>query len=340
MMIDWVTIRVPYEKLSDHARAVCLTIGDRITRYCPQTGDERWTSAAWDSIRSDSHQIALKAGGAELWIQGSPARVIGRGDAVFGAGASAALDLRGCADHMIRWVAAHLGTDLPGPEAWILSRIDVTENLALSSLAEVRQALSILRECEGGRYRVSQQAGDTVYWSHRSKHRAGKAYAKGPHLTYMMKKPDYTGCDYTAQEIADANRLLRLELKLGRAWFERHDWLTLKPEELKAEWSSYFERMIGDADMTGEDELKERVFQVAKTEGQAKAALGLWALIQSRGWEAARELQSRPTWYRNLKILRAAGLGDADLAKGQVVPIRKRIIEAQAVTSWAQLHAA
>ncbi|HAM76554.1 MAG TPA: hypothetical protein DCQ09_13185 [Alcanivorax sp.] len=156
----------------------------------------------------------------------------------------------------------------------------------------------------------------------------------------MMKKPDYTGCDYTAQEIADANRLLRLELKLGRAWFERHDWLTLKPEELKAEWSSYFERMIGDADMTGEDELKERVFQVAKTEGQAKAALGLWALIQSRGWEAARELQSRPTWYRNLKILRAAGLGDADLAKGQVVPIRKRIIEAQAVTSWAQLHAA
>ena len=43
---------------------------------------------------------------------------------------------------------------------------------------------------------------------------------------------------------------------------------------------------------------------------------------------------------RNLKILRAAGLGDADLAKGKVVPIRRRVIEAQAVTSWAQLHAA
>ena len=42
----------------------------------------------------------------------------------------------------------------------------------------------------------------------------------------------------------------------------------------------------------------------------------------------------------SLKILRDAGLGDADLAKGKVVPIRRRVIEACAVTSWAQLHAA
>ena len=340
MMIDWLTIRVPYESLSEASRAKVLAMGDRITRYCPQTGEERWTSTAWDSIRSDSHQISVRAGALEFWIQGSPARVIGDGDAVFGAGPSAALDLRGCADHMIRWVAAALGTHLPGPEAWICSRVDVTENLALASLDEVIQALSILRDCEGGRYRVSQQKGDTVYWSHGSTIRSGKAYAKGPHLKYLMKKPDYTGCPYTAQDIANADRLLRLELKLAREWFRRNDWLLIKPKDLKAEWKSYFDRMIGDAEMATEDELNERVYQVAPTEGQARAALGCWALIQSRGWDGARSLNSRTTWYRNLKILRDAGLGDADLAKGRVVPIRRRVIEAQAVTSWAQLHAA
>ncbi|MCQ6263081.1 hypothetical protein MLD55_14160 [Alcanivorax sp. MM125-6] len=340
MMIDWLTIRVPYEALSDAALAVVLTIGDRITRYCPKTGEQRWTSTAWDSIRSDSHQITCRAGGTEFWLQGSPARVIGDGDAVFGAGASAALDLKGCADHMIRFIGGHLGIQLPGPDAWICSRVDVTENLAMGSLAEVRQALTVLRDCEGGRYRVSAKSGDSVYWSPKSKLRKAKAYAKGPHLVHLMKQRGHTGRQYTADEITHADRLLRLELTLGREWFRRHDWLHVTPDDLTAEWNSYFDRMIGDAEMCGEDDVKDRVFQVAPTDGQARAALGLWALIQARGWEAARELNSPRTWYRNLKILRAAGLGDADLSKGQVVSIRRRVIEAQAVNSWAALRAA
>ena len=78
----------------------------------------------------------------------------------------------------------------------------------------------------------------------------------------------------------------------------------------------------------------------AETEGRARAAYALWLLIQSEGWERARSFTNRSTWYRNLKILRAAGFGDADISAGEVVPLRRRIIEARTVTSWQELLAA
>ena len=337
MLLDWVTVRAPYESLNQEALAIVLAYGDRVQRINAETGALVWESAAWDSIRSDSHAISVKAGGSELWIQGSPARIIAEGDAVFGSGASQALDIAACVDRMAAFVGQQLGCTLPDHTDFKVSRVDVTENLLLDGLPSVRVALSTLRECEGGRYRVSQQAGDTVYWSHRSKMRSGKAYAKGPHLTYMTKKPSYEGYPYTAEQIEAANGLLRLELKLGREWFARNPWKTVTPAMIRDEWADYFGRMIGSAEVKTETDIRTRVMAAAKTEGQGRAALGLWALIKSEGWEGARELQSRPTWYRNLKTLRAAGLGDADLSTGQVVQLRRKVIECQAVTSWAEL---
>lgn len=337
MLLDWVTARIPLDQLSAEAREAALQLGDRVCCYCPKTGDIRYESARWESVRSDSHQIAVKAG-TDFWMQGSPARVIGDGDAVFGAGAAAALDIAGCVDRMRLFVANQIGAVLPA-SGWIVSRVDVTGNLQLGSLAEVRQALAILRGVEGGRYRVSQQAGDTVYWSHLSKLRSGKAYAKGPHLSYLMKSPKYNGRVYQSDEIAKADRLLRLELKLGREWFARNPWNDVTADRLRHEWSDYFERMIGGSEMDADCDLQQRVIAAAPSEGQGRAAYGCWVMIQREGWERAREFYSKPTWYRHLKILRAAGLRDADISVGQVVPLRRRIIEARAVSSWSDLAA-
>lgn len=339
MLIDWTTARVPLDLLTPEAREKALSLGDRVCCYCPKTGTVYYESAKWESVRSDSHQIAIRAG-SDLWMQGSPARVTGNGDAVFGSGASAALDLLGCVERMRQFVAAHLDCDLPPAQLWTVSRVDVTGNLELGSLPEVRQALAVLRGCEGGRYRVSQQAGDTVYWSHLSKLRAGKAYAKGPHLAYLMKSAKYSGYLYSAEEISAANRLLRLELKLGREWFARNPWLDVTADALRREWSSYFDRMIGGAEMDADCDLQQRVIAAAKTEGQGKAAYGCWVMIQREGWERARDFYPKRTWYRHLKILRAAGLRDADISAGQVVVLRRRIIEAQLVTSWSDVRAA
>lgn len=338
MLIDWVTARVPMELLSPEARTAALELGDRVCRYCPKTGDVRFESAAWESVRSDSHQIAVKAGG-DLWMQGSPGRVIGNGCTVFSSGAAAALDLHGCVDRMRAFVMARLGVDLPPASLWIVSRVDVTGNLQLDSLAEVRNALTILRGTEGGRYRVSSQAGDTVYWGGKSRLRKGKAYAKGPHLVHLMKQKTYSGYQYTDADVGAADLLLRLELTLGREWFARHEWKNATANALREEWESYFGRMIGGAEMAADCDVQERVIAAAKTPGRGKAAYGCWVMIQREGWERARGFYTKSTWYDHMKVLRAAGLRDTDISHGQVVPLRRQIMQARLVTHWSQLAA-
>lgn len=341
MLLDWVSFRVSLDHFSDVQRQHLRCLTDRIMRFCPRTGEIRYETCSWDTIRSDSHQLSFQVGSCDLRIQGSPARVIGDGDAVFSSGASAQLDLWGCVKAMSRTASKILEVILPtDANAYTVTRVDVTGNLLLPGLLAVRDALRVLRDCEGGRYRVSQQAGDTVYWSHKSRHRSGKAYAKGPHLAYLMNHKNYDGRRYSEQEIEQAKSLLRLELKLGRAFFEKHFWRDMTPERLKEQWNDYFLRMIGDTDMRNDRDIQQRVMAAAETEGRGKAAYVCWLLIRSQGWEVARESFNKATWYRHLKVLRAAGLGDADISAGKVVPLRRRIIEAQIVSSWADLNKA
>lgn len=377
MLIDWITVRVPLQFLTEAARAQAATLGDRITRYCPVSGEVRFESVAWDSIASDSHQINVRASGHDFWIMGSPARVMGDGCAVFGSGACARLDLQSCVDAMRLFAMSNTGIELPADlSLWSVSRVDVTDNLLLGSLAEVRDALRILRDCEGGRYRVSQQAGDTVYWQQKSKLRKGKAYAKGPHLAYLMSRSSYTGRQYEKHEIELASRLLRLELTLGREFWKRNDWRSFTAESLSGQWSDYFSRMIGGAEMTNDNDLKSRIYAAAaisceqeylkavinwqerrktafasgkdipprpckrNAENSARSAYGAWLLIQSEGWERAKESFAKTVWYRHLAILRGAGLGDADISAGKIVPFRRRVFEATSVASWHQLKTA
>lgn len=83
----------------------------------------------------------------------------------------------------------------------------------LNSLAEVRQALVYLRNAEGGRLRIKQISGDTVYWNSTSRYKKGKAYAKGPHLLYQMSRKEKIGAGVTNQlEMELASRLVRINL--------------------------------------------------------------------------------------------------------------------------------
>lgn len=336
MLLDWITARVPLQHLTPEARECVRLLNDRVCCYCPKTGIVRYESSRWESVRSDSHQIVARAG-ADLWVQGSPARVIGDGDTVFGAGASRSLEIAASLQRMIGFLATQLGVELPDASQWLVTRVDVTGNLLLGSLADVRIALSILRGVEGGRYRVSATEGDTVYWSNASKLRKGKAYAKGPHLRKLPDKKTYTGRRYNEDELSFAERLLRLELTLGREWFARNPWQEVTAKTLTDEWNEYFGRMIGGAEIVEDTDLRTRIVTAAETESRGKAAYGCWLMIQSEGWERAREAFSKTTWYRHLEIIRKAGLSDADISAGRVVQLRRRIIEAQLVNSWADV---
>ena len=238
------------------------------------------------------------------------------------------------------FVQQKIGVELPSDiSLYRVTRIDVTENLLLPNLTAVHDALDILRGTNGGRYRVDATEGDTVYWSKRSPLRSGKAYAKGPHLEYLKKKKTYTGKAHTVEEIEMCKRLLRLELKLARIFIERNPWPTLTPERLRAEWSDYFMRMIGDSEIKQDNDIRAKLEQIAPTIGRAKAAFSLWCVIQAQGWTRAKEMTPKTSWYRGISLLKQAGLSDSDISHGEIVAFRKKIIEAQAVSSWPQLRA-
>ncbi len=343
MILDWVTCRLERTDCPDWGGwNVLSTWGERIVRYCPKTGKIIWETDAWESVRSDSHQIAVRVCPDVLWVQGSPGRVVGDGDAVFSE--SVGLDLLGAVMAMISFVSTRLPCGmLPEARLWRVSKIDVTENYMMSSLADVRVALATLRGTEGGRYRVSQQAGDTVYWSHRSRLRSGKAYAKGPHLRHLMRKKGYTGRQYSEIEIENADKLVRLELSLKSQWWRDRvgvPWWKLSKQRFIDEYEEFFGRMIGkgEIEMVSTDWV-DKCIEVAETEGRGRAAARTWAVIQSIGWQAARESMPKSTWYRHLKILRDAGLSDSDVSAGRVVGLR-RIVNMQAVTTWKDLNVA
>ena len=343
-MIDWLTAHIPLHFFNDSDIQRLQLIGDRVMRYDPANGDVRYITTAWDSIRSDSHALSYRVG-SDLWVQGSPARVIGTGDAVFGSGASAAQDVRGCLTRMVAYITDHLKIDTKLPlESWEVTRLDITHNMLLDSLAEVRQALAYLRGAEGGRYRVNQPDGDTVYWNKNSRHKKAKAYAKGPHLRYLTRRKEYSGYPYTQDEILSCDRLIRLELTIFKRYWEKvlgvGHWLNLTSSLLDEEWYNYFGQLIGQTIMNDE-ELRKRIDEVAPTKGQAKAAYTMWYCIKSMGWELARENNTPRTWYRNLRILKDAGLTVTDLGNGQIIPFKcKRLVLGREVNNWQELRQA
>src|SRR5699024_4667776 len=133
----WLTIEVPFDLLLESDVEIVRGMSDTIRRFCPATGEVRWETSAWESVRSDSHQIAVKAGAESLRVQGSPARCMGDGDTVFGHELHS-MDIRECAASMLEFAfgMCGLGRFSVPFEHIIVTRIAVTGNLVLGSLAQ------------------------------------------------------------------------------------------------------------------------------------------------------------------------------------------------------------
>ena len=217
--------------------------------------------------------------------------------------------------------------------------MDVTGNFDLGSLPNVRQALNYLRHVEGGRYQVKTEA-ETVYWAKSSRLRAGKAYAKGPHMRYLAKKGQV---DLTPNQLLLVDRLLRLELRLGgQFWRERaaQRWYRWSSEQLYEQFTAYFGQFIGKVEVVEMDKLLDELVKIAPTEGLAKAAYRTWLLIQSHGMERARELMTKRTWYRHKRLLQDCGVSWADFHHRALVPFRRKtIVLSDPVRSWEDLIA-
>ena len=101
---------------------------------------------------------------------------------------------------------------------------------------------------------------------------------------------------------------------------------------------TYFRGLIGTMEVVEMDSLRQRIIESAETEGRGLAAYTCWALIKTVGREETRASMSKTAWYRNLSILKIAGLTDADFQAQNIVPFRRRVIElGQPVRSWADM---
>jgi II/X family phage/plasmid replication protein len=251
-------------------------------------------------------------------------------------------DIKECAAILINTCQKALDCILPPLEKWQCRRIDVTFNYRMQSLQQVRQALREFRKGDGTRQKASVPKGDTVVWGQGSDLISGKAYAKGPQLRYLQKRRK-DGFEVADDTLDLADSLLRLELSLRSRWFRRlkTNWFDLTTEQLTKFHADYFGKFIGKIEVTDMGTLLQELEKVTPTKGRALAAHRTWALIKSIGYETTKESMPKTTWFAHVAYLRAAGVSQADLMTGNVIPFRRDTISlGQAVTSWEELRRA
>jgi len=346
LLIDWLTIRLP---LDDSALsqvlasriADCLGVTVSIDCY----GVEKWRKVSLDleALRSDSVGLfwSVTADGDSqryLSVGGSPASLLNAGVNVFGS-----LDIRKGAEVLRSAASKALNAILPPIERWQCRRIDVTANYNLGNSAQVKQALRLLLSTDAPRRRTNsdRKGGDSVYWNPSSDLRAAKAYHKGAHLRHQKSKGNIEASE---ELLTLADKLLRLELKLGARWCRRlkKPWLELTFKDLADEHHSFFTALIGGGlEVSDMGTLLHELEKVSPSAGQALAAHRTFALIKVLGYSQTKDSMPKTTFFRHCSFLRLAGLSSADLCAGKVIELRRRnLILGEDVNSWDELKAA
>ena len=218
-----------------------------------------------------------------------------------------------------------VGADLLGDSSvWSMSRLDVTANFDMGSPEQARAALGALRLSNAPRRRQCSPMDEVLRWGS-NQWQSGTAYVKG---TDPVMKNYLRQNVITADFIAFALTLLRLELRLGRGFIARKDivWDSVSEEQLSEIYNEYWGALIGDAEVMDMKDLFPALINVSRTEGQARAALRTFMFIRQFGESSAKEMMPKQTWSRHTKLLRAAGLSWSDIAVGQITPLRRKAV--------------
>lgn len=333
-MLDWISLKIDTSLLPEKFRTAVADRSGRIMKI-DYEGNLEWEASAWESIRSDTHQISCHDG-TFFQLQGSPARV-GLKNNVFGS-----LNFSYCAEKMISFIAESFGfkrSDLPPLDCWSCTRIDITTNVFLRSEAECKQALLAMKQMPSSRQKVSYEE-NTVYVGKRSSRKTAKVYLKGQDcLRHQRKKTAF----FTDEQLELSKCLLRFELSLKSQYlsefFKEHTFKDLTPEFLLNLHQDHFSKYLSSVEIVDMGTLLDLLLTVAPTEGQAKAAFDFYLKIRQIGYEQAKATSTLPTFYRNRKHLLAAGLSLSDLTKSNVIPLRtKPIYLSDAVQNWEEIR--
>jgi II/X family phage/plasmid replication protein len=348
LLIDWLTLRCPLDdRIGRTVQERVLSCLGRIQCYDPD-GVLSWEKNTLDvdKLRSDTvgllWQVQSDGKQQYLVVAGSPAAIL-HGVNVFGS-----LDIRAGANALLRLACRALRAVLPPLEQWQCRRIDITGNYVLPDFETVKQALRMLMVSDGSRRRPGNQerGGDSVVWNPGSDLSKGKAYHKGPQLAFLVKKGKV---EVSQEQLAAADRLLRLEHTKGSRWWRRFEasgrkWWQLTAWELWQEFKGFFGGLVQGVEVNemNRTQMVTRIMQANSiSEGRAEAAFTTLRNIREDGREVVQGFMARSTYQLHLKYLRAAGITDSDMSTAKVLPFRPiRIVLAQPVGSWEDIRRA
>lgn len=350
MLIDWLTLRLPMLSLDRALYERVMSNLDLVTRIRPD-GSRVYAKYVLDveKLRSDSGGLfwSLGCDGKQsyLVIAGSPASIMNDfRNNVFGS-----LDVVQCAKALILYASRSFDSNLPlDLDRWQCRRIDITGNYLLPDSESVELALSQLLVSNATRKRAASPSsgGNSVYWGGKSQRARGKAYWKGDHVRYLMRKGKFSVPD-GAQPLLD--RILRLEHTRGSQFFrtkERNPYFCwyeyLSPETCKTLFLDYFTPLFPGSlevnDMNSQSLVSLIMKENSISEGRARAAYNTLRNMRSDGFDVVKSYMPRSTFGLHLKYLRKIGIADSDIQVAKIIPIRKiKIILAQPVSSWDEL---
>jgi len=358
LLIDWITLRLPVnllppslqEKLYENMDTVaCFTNGPD-----GMPGEIKWESKRlnFDALRSDAEGLYFTScyvgNVAYFYIGASPAS-LQYDTNVFGS-----LNILEGADALVARARTAFSCFLARCEEWELCRLDITGNYALPDFSMVKTALRTLLQTDSARRKATsaKNGGDTVFWSPTSDMMSGKAYHKGPHLRHLLK---HEKIDVSEELLSLADRLIRLELKIGSRFFRlartRHTnplygrhWTSYTAEELTEIHTRFFSPIcegVEVRDMGRVDMIELIAAANGITQGRARAAYGTYKQIKESGLDETRASMAERTFFLHKKHLRTAGISDGDLMAGNVIQFKPiRIVLAQPVTCWDDLRKA
>lgn len=341
MLIDWLTLRTPISDIQEADLLALLPYFAKLQVTNALTDEVIKTKLVIDidSVRSDFSGMvwSISSNGPTKYLNiGASPASLEHGSNLFGS-----LDYHYCKQLLLNHARKVLKGVMLFNDGWQPRRLDITQNYFLQSRYQVKDALHILRSSDGMRQKATVQAGDSVYWGYSSHYRSGKAYDKHAQALELNKKAIKAKkpAIYTPEQLEIMNTILRLEMKLGRQYFDEHsDELLLTPDYLQKEHEEFFNKFIGSAEVTDMSSLQKSLALVSPSQGFAKAAYTTYLMIKENGFEFTKESMARATFMRHKKLLLAAGLSESDLKSSNIVELRKRKINLEPVYNWDHLR--
>lgn len=339
MLIDWLTLRTEISDLQDNdlmALMPYLAIKETKNVITEEIISSK-VVVDIDALRSDFQGMAwsISTNGKSKFLNiGASPAFLEHGRNIFGS-----IDYEHCKSLLINHARRVLPTVCLFRENWQPRRIDVTQNFSMQSNHQVKEALHVLRTCDGTRQKATTRA-DSVYWGSGSAYRQGKAYDKYTQSIELNKRNAKLGKPslYDSNELSLLEPIIRLELSLGRQFFDEHtDEKLFTSEFLINQHNQFFGQFIGNSQVTDMDTLLYELKNISPSDGLARASYDTYLRIKQNGYEFTKQSMSKASFFRHTKLLKQAGLTQSDLTSAQIIPLRKRRIDLQPVNSWTDL---